>query len=55
MNPVAPVIEGFRFAFLGFGIVGRGDYILSVITSTVIFVIGVAMFSHAEQTAMDNI
>ncbi len=55
LNPVVPVIESFRFAFLGFGVVERWQLMLSFGVSLVMFLVGVALFNHAEQTAMDSV
>lgn len=55
LNPVVPVIEAFRFAYLGFGIVERWQLVMSFGVCSVIFLIGVALFNRAEQTAMDSV
>jgi lipopolysaccharide transport system permease protein len=55
LNPIVPVVEAFRFAYLGFGIVERWQLILSFGVSAAIFILGVALFNHAEQTAMDSV
>jgi lipopolysaccharide transport system permease protein len=53
LNPVVPVIEGFRFAFLGEGVVEKWHMALSAGMCGVIFLIGVILFNRAEQNAMD--
>lgn len=55
LNPVVPVVEAFRFAYLGFGIVERWQLVLSFGVSAFVFLLGVALFNHAEQTAMDSV
>lgn len=55
LNPIVPVVEAFRFSYLGFGIVERWQLVLSFGVSAVVFLIGVALFNHAEQTAMDSV
>ena len=37
------------------GIVGRGDYALSLGICMAIFFIGITAFNYAEQTAMDSV
>jgi lipopolysaccharide transport system permease protein len=53
LNPVVPLVEAFRFAFLGFGVVDRWQLAYSFGVSAVVFVVGVALFNRSEQTAMD--
>ena len=55
INPTVPVIEAFRFAFLGVGKVEKWHLMLSLSTSTIIFMVGVMLFNRAEQTAMDSV
>jgi lipopolysaccharide transport system permease protein len=54
-NPIAPLIEGFRYAFLG---VGTFDWVglgISTLISVVIFLIGVVLFNRVERNFMDTI
>ena len=55
LNPMVPVIEGFRFAFLGEGMVTRQDLLVSFATCLTVFVVGLVMFSRAERTVMDTV
>jgi lipopolysaccharide transport system permease protein len=55
LNPMVPVIEGFRFAFLGEGTVTKAEFALSFGTSGLIFLVGLVMFSRTEQTVMDTL
>lgn len=54
-NPVAPIIETFRFAFLGSGEVPITALIISGITTLVVLFIGVILFNKVEKTFMDTI
>jgi len=55
MNPMAPVIESFRFAFLGAGTVELGQLAAGAALSLVIFVWGVIVFNRVERTFSDTI
>lgn len=55
LNPMVPVIEGFRFAFLGEGTVTKGEFAISFGMCSLIFLIGLVMFSRTEQTVMDTV
>jgi lipopolysaccharide transport system permease protein len=55
LNPVAPVIEGFRYAMIG-----KGSFDLSLlgyatVVTIVIFLFGVAFFHRVEKTFMDTV
>ncbi len=55
-NPVAPIIEGFRYAFLSTGGVFNIIQLLcSAIVSIIIFLIGVGVFHKVEKTFMDTV
>ena len=53
-NPMVPVIEAVRYAFLGRGLVTREQLAISFAVSVVALVAGVLMFNRTEQTAMDS-
>lgn len=55
MNPVTPVINLFRYAYLGCGAVDWLYYGISWITTIVILVLGLFLFSRVEKTFMDTI
>lgn len=55
MNPMVPVIEGFRFAFFGEGMVTKAQFATSFGVSSLIFFIGLVMFCRTEQTVMDTV
>lgn len=55
LNPLSPVIEGFRLAFLGVGSVGMGELAYSFGFMIVVVVIGVALFNRVERTFMDTV
>ena len=55
LNPMVPIIESFRFAFLGGGIVEIWHLAVSAVTTAVLLFVGLVMFSRAEKTFMDTI
>lgn len=55
LNPMVPIIEGFRYAFLGAGIVERSQLIIGFGMSCLIFMGGVMVFRHVERTFSDTI
>jgi lipopolysaccharide transport system permease protein len=55
LNPMVPIIEGFRYAFLGAGIVERWQLGIGFGMSCLIFLGGVMVFRHVERTFSDTI
>ena len=54
-NPMTPIIEAFRYAFLGAGVVDARPLLYSFIFMTVLVLIGVMVFNRIEQTFMDTV
>ena len=55
LNPVSPIVESFRYAFLGSGSIPWSFLGISVITTLVVLFIGVVLFSRVEKTFMDTV
>lgn len=55
LNPVTPIINMFRYGYLGIGAIEWNFYILSWVTTIVIFFLGVILFSRVEKTFMDTV
>ena len=55
LNPVAPIIETFRYAFLGSGEIPWFYLGISAVTTIVILLIGVVLFNKVQKTFMDTI
>ena len=55
LNPMVPVIEGFRFAFLGEGVVEKWHLAMSFGISSLMLLIGVVLFNRASQNVMDTV
>lgn len=54
MNPMAPVVEGFRFALLGRGTWNSGMLGVSAVASAILLLLGVMAFGRAERTVTDS-
>lgn len=55
LNPMVPIIEAFRFAFLGGGMVETWHLAISGVMTLILLFVGLVMFSRAEKTFMDTI
>jgi lipopolysaccharide transport system permease protein len=55
LNPMVPIIEAFRFSFLGAGVIEIWQLLVSFAVSTVVLLLGIVMFKHVEHTVMDTI
>lgn len=55
LNPVSPIVETFRYAFLGSGSIPWNYLGISVITTLVVLFAGVVLFSRVEKTFMDTV
>ncbi len=53
INPVAPVIESFRFALLGKGSLDLGAMAMSIGVTFLLFLLGIVIFNHNERTFID--
>ncbi|MBD5511138.1 MAG: ABC transporter permease [Lachnospiraceae bacterium] len=55
LNPVSPIITMFRYAFLGTGYLPLLSWGISWITTIIVVIIGVLLFSRIEKTFMDTV
>ena len=55
LNPMTPVINAFRTAFLGIGSFDLKSYLISWIVTAVILFIGIILFSRVEKTFVDTV
>jgi lipopolysaccharide transport system permease protein len=53
LNPLTPILEAFRLAFLGAGTVAVSELAISFGIMVVLLVVGLELFSRAEQSAID--
>jgi lipopolysaccharide transport system permease protein len=54
-NPMTPIIETFRYAFLGAGSFNPVYLVYSTISTVVILFIGILIFNQVERTFMDTV
>ena len=55
LNPMTPIINTLRYAFLGVGSFDLGYYLLSWGVTAVILFFGVVLFNRVEKTFMDTV
>lgn len=55
LNPMAPIVETFRYAFLGSGTIPWNYLGISLITTLVVLMIGIVLFNKVQKTFMDTI
>lgn len=55
LNPMVPIVESFRFAMMGQGQVEIWQWLVSVVVTLLILVIGLISFNRAEKTMADTI
>ncbi|MFA6308343.1 MAG: ABC transporter permease [Clostridia bacterium] len=55
LNPMTPIVETFRYAFLGSGEINGMYLVISGIVTLVVMFIGVILFSRIEKTFMDTV
>lgn len=55
LNPVAPVVETFRYAFLGSGSFELIYLLISTVVTTVILLLGMIVFNQVEKDFIDTV
>jgi lipopolysaccharide transport system permease protein len=55
LNPMAPIINNFKYAFLGCGQMEWGYWGISAIVTAVVLFIGIIIFNRVEKTFMDTV
>ena len=55
LNPMVPIIESFRYAFIGYGHIYRWELALSMGITAVLFVTGIVLFTRVERTHLDSV
>lgn len=55
LNPMAPIINNFKYAFLGCGQMEWGYWIISAIVTLVVLFLGIILFNRVEKTFMDTV
>ena len=54
-NPMTPIIESFRYGFLGAGQLSMGSLAYSASFTLVVLVVGTVIFNRVEKTFMDTV
>ena len=54
-NPMSAIVETFRYAFLGRGLLDPMDLLYSAVATVVILFTGIVLFNHVERTFMDTV
>ena len=54
-NPLTPIVEAFRFAFLGAGEVNILNLAYSAVFMVIVLVVGIILFNRIEATFMDTV
>jgi lipopolysaccharide transport system permease protein len=54
-NPMTPIIESFRYAFLGAGSVNFGHLAYCTGFTAIVLFAGIVLFNHVERTFMDTV
>jgi lipopolysaccharide transport system permease protein len=55
LNPMTPLIEMFRSAYLGSEFCYQNYYFISIAVTLLVFLFGVILFSRVEKTFMDTV
>lgn len=55
LNPMAPIIEALRYAFLGTGSINLQGWLISLASTVCILIVGIIFFSRVEKTFMDTV
>ncbi|MBQ8827642.1 MAG: ABC transporter permease [Clostridia bacterium] len=55
LNPMTPLIESFRYAFLGVGMVEVSYILISWVTTFVVLFVGLLLFNRVEKSFMDTV
>lgn len=55
LNPMAPVVNNFKYAFLGCGQMEWGYWGISAIVTVFVFLIGIVLFNKVEKNFMDTV
>lgn len=55
LNPMAPIVNNFKYAFLGCGQMEWGYWGISAIVTIIVLFIGLVIFNKVEKTFMDTV
>lgn len=55
INPMAPIVEAFKYAFLGAGTLNLGFLLLSAVITVIVLLSGILIYNKAERTFIDTV
>jgi len=55
INPMAPIVESYKYAFLGAGTLNLGYLMLSAVITVIVLVTGILIFNKVERTFIDYV
>jgi len=55
LNPVSAIINNFKYALLGIGVFEIKYWILSLLITFIVDLLGIILFNHVEKTFMDTV
>jgi lipopolysaccharide transport system permease protein len=55
INPVAPLVEAFKFVLIGAGEFNYGRLLYSVVFTIILLFVGIVLFNRTEQNFMDTV
>jgi lipopolysaccharide transport system permease protein len=55
LNPITPIVEAFRYGYLGAGTVDLGMLSYSLVVIVVVLLAGIVIFNRVERTFMDTV
>jgi lipopolysaccharide transport system permease protein len=55
LNPMSPVIEIFKYTFLGQGVVEFQYWLISIVVTVVVLLAGIVLFNRIEKSFMDTV
>lgn len=55
LNPLASLIEAFRYGFIGTGKFYAGAFLYSIIASIILFIVGIIVFNRVEKNFVDTV
>jgi lipopolysaccharide transport system permease protein len=55
LNPMVPIIESFRYAFIGYGVIEPWHLLMSIGMTSALLFIGLILFTRVERTHLDSI
>lgn len=55
INPMAPIVESYKYAFLGAGTLNLGYLLISAVITVIVLLTGILIFNKVERTFIDYV